>query len=224
MAKKYTVEENLLTLIATGYTQKALALSLGVSDRSIRKWLNEGVQPTEENQRRIALAAKYLRHRIKQSEARFTATEIEETYNRRTGKTKTKKTRIKKAIYPLQTRVRVEGQRLLLTDPITKRKRLSNNVHYYVYMLPLKHVFELLRAMRDSRQYDYFKFVYKVPKGGTSLGGRELAKATKIATAPEGFFRKGGRGQSRALSDSELWDTIQEVASRGRIVKLIGVV
>ncbi len=48
MAKRPTIREQLLTL-NTLYTQKELAVRLGVSERSIRYWKNSGKIPSKES-------------------------------------------------------------------------------------------------------------------------------------------------------------------------------
>lgn len=60
MSIKYSVSEK-LALLLSGATQKQVALKLGVSERTVRRWKNEDVKPLASNARNLTKSFKSAR-------------------------------------------------------------------------------------------------------------------------------------------------------------------
>jgi hypothetical protein len=69
-------------------------------------------------------------------------------------------------------------------------------VNYDVSTLDVRALFDFLRGLRE--QEARIQIIYKVPKGGTSLGGRDYPKGGRANT--------GSVDLSEDMTDSDLWD------------------
>lgn len=72
----------------------------------------------------------------------------------------------------------------------------SDWVNYNVADYDMKAVFDFVRGLRDRS--DIVQLIYKVPRGGTSLGGREYRGTARASTTPERL--------NPDWSDQELWE------------------
>jgi len=162
--RRYTVRDR-VALLATRYTQKQIAEKLGVSVRTVRRWKNEGVTP----------------HSVQaQAKLRSLATSVR----------KTLQTQARKARAPLpQVPVPPKARRVLRLDPSDPKlvRRIdSDTVSYDVRKMSEDDIRAILQWLRDRDRI--VRAIYKIPKGGTSLGGRDYPKGGQSSTDWEADF------------------------------------
>jgi len=156
MAARYTLREQLQQL-ATQYTQRQIAERLGVSERTVRRWKNEGVQPSADHADAAAVArrdAAEVRKRIIRQSENFADVDT------------TLKTSIKKPIKQLRKARPLPATRRKLRDEMIGYKqvkgrgknkgkvfyrevwtyRLSDYVMYDVRVLDQREQIEFIRA------------------------------------------------------------------------------
>lgn len=162
--KRYSVRDR-VALLATRYTQKQIAEKLGVSVRTVRRWKNENVQPA----RPETLEA-----------IRKTAETVRRTLAREARKARAPLPKV--AVPPKTARI----QRLDPTDPKLVRRIDSDTVSYDVRGMSMQDIRAILRWLRDRDRI--VRVIYKIPKGGTSLGGRDYLKGGQSSTEWEADF------------------------------------
>lgn len=138
-----------------------VAKLVGVSERSLRRWKNEGVQPRDAGTaQRLTKTAAEARRRVRRAGARgadrFVVPNV--------------------PVPPITKRIYWRAD----TDPPGKRTRRSDTISHDLRGLTIGDVLALLRYYAVRR--GQIRFVYRVPKGGTSLGGREYNKAINAST------------------------------------------
>lgn len=60
---RYSARDRVVTILSQGLTQKQAAKLLGVSERTIRRWKNEGVKPLSTNDHKLSLVSSRIRKR-----------------------------------------------------------------------------------------------------------------------------------------------------------------
>lgn len=162
MARKFSARERVLTVLR-GRTQKEAAKILRVSPRTIRRWKNEDVRPSNDYDKRLSRVAARERDRIRRDykdrgEDLPPGGYIPEGHRRR-----------------LKNYVRGKPDGTY---------RDSEWLNYNVAEMTLQEILDLIKWGRDQG-YTALQVIYHVPKGGTSLGGREYKKAGNAMTVPE---------------------------------------
>lgn len=152
-----------IALLSTVYTQREIAARLGVSVRTVRRWKNEGVEP----------------RRAPETLARET-TNVHRQLRRAANKARAPLPRV-----PVPPKVR-RVQRLDPSDPKLVRRIASDTVSYDVRNMSESDVRRVLRYLRDTGRI--VRLIYKIPKGGTSLGGRDYPKGGQASTDWEADF------------------------------------
>jgi transcriptional regulator with XRE-family HTH domain len=154
-----------VALLATRYTQKQIAEKLGVSTRTVRRWKNENVQPA-----RVQTEAKL----------RSLAASV-----RKTLQAQARKARAPLPNVPVPPKAR-RVLRLDPSDPKLVRRIDSDTVSYDVRGMSMQDIRAILRWLRDRDRI--VRVIYKIPKGGTSLGGRDYLKGGQSSTEWEADF------------------------------------
>lgn len=199
MAKaKLTLDVALRTALIDN-TQRGLARKLGVSPRTVGRWLRGESKPREPGRvmRKVSPMHYSIRRKIEAENATYTGAD---------------------KIKAPQTAVPVLGHRAEINardeyGRPTGEKILSDWVNFNVSRMDVRAQFDVLRALRERGAI--VQLVYDVPAGGTSLGGREYARKSRAAT---GLIQL-----SRGMSDSELWeDTLAPLFNKGLKVRYIG--
>jgi transposase len=180
MAKRrYTLRDKLVTL-SQAYTQKQIAKQLGVSDRTIRRWKNEGVKP--------AVALPEIRGSLYNLQASF----------ERERKRLTKMLREDRRKHPgapkldKVLRILPPGHRRKLREykagRETGKKRDSEWINYDTAKLDFDEIFQLVQALRDEGRI--VQLIYHIPKGARyprdSRGrvGKPVSKPVRVGTPP----------------------------------------
>lgn len=227
MASRHTLREQLQTLqTRKGMTQVRIAELLGVSERTVRRWKNEGVQPSKDHHASTQIlsreAAKVRREIIRQS------VEFKD-------RDATRKIDIVKPIRPKVDRFLVPATRRKLRDKMigykrVKRKdkktgkykkvdreiwtyKLSDYVMYDVRVLNLQEQAEFILALlqdgnsvqlvfRTETYGDKSRFMTTSPidpERGEGKSARELLSELKNASA-EGFGRSKSGKAARIIA------------------------
>ena len=185
MAKRLTFDVLIRTAFqgavrkGTDYpTKSELARRLGVSRSSVTRWLAGGV-PSDATRQRIGSALRRDYQRVKRTAERI---------NRRA-----------KAAPPEQA-IPIAGKRTMINErdrygDETGRQIPSDWVNYDVSTYDVQTIFDFLRGMAKMRRG--IQIVYRVPAGGTSLGGREYTKTGRAATSPIELHP--------SMTDMQLW-------------------
>jgi len=161
-------------------TKTELARRLGVSRSTVRRWLNDESKPAPITLDRME---KTLRKEYKRVRS------ISDRSNRAERAT------------PPPMAIPFAGRRMMIKErdiygEETGRKILSEWVNYPVFDYDRRAVFDLLRGLRDSGAV--VQFIYRVPRGGTSLGGREYKGGGRSSTGPLKL--------SEDMGDAELYE------------------
>lgn len=146
-----------IALLSTVYTQKEIAARLRVSVRTVRRWKNEGVEP----------------RKPPESLTRETAN-VHRQLRRAANKARAPLPRV--PVPPKVARV----QRLDPADPKLQRRIASDTVSYDVRNMTESDIRRVLRYLRDTDRI--IRMIYKIPRGGTSLGGRDYPKGGQAST------------------------------------------
>ena len=152
--------------------QKAAALLLGVSDRTIRRWKNEGSIPKPPRK-----------------------TKIQTTYREE-----------------LKTR-RVAKQKHI---DIKLSRMIGGSYYYGVKGQSNWNMAMLLKYIAESAPQGYpplFRFIIKIPKGGSSPGGREFKEG--------GYYSTMAMSLEGAETDSDFLDYIEEHNKNGGINEIV---
>jgi transcriptional regulator with XRE-family HTH domain len=161
-------------------TKAELARRLGVSARTVSRWLNDEAKPSPETMQRID---KTLRKEYKR--VRDTADRINRHFDAR----------------PPRMAIPIAGERRMLHKydrygKDTGELEASDWVNYDVRTYDVQTIFDMLRGLKEKRRV--IQLIYKIPKGGTSLGGKE--------------YEGGGRSSTEitrlnpSWGDAELWE------------------
>lgn len=176
-----SLADSLVILVRKGLTVAKIAKRYGVSERTIRRWKNQGVQPNTVNRRSV------VPHILRDKN-----TEIRRlrAVAKRSG-----------AVFP-DVPVPVVTERIQRRDALKPDTFVdSDSVFYHVKGYSARDIFELMRLLRNEKKI--VRIIYKVPKGGTSLGGREYAKGGRTSTDWERFYSE--------FSDDDLFGLIETV-------------
>lgn len=161
-----------VALILETHTQKEAALLLNVSDRTIRRWKNEGSIPKPERVKRINIIAR------------------EEIKIRAASK--------KKHI------------------PI-KLVRMTGGSYYYAVKGQTNwNMAMLLKYIHSIAPQGYpplFRFIIRIPTGGTSPGGREYKQG--------GFYSTMAMSLEHATTDNDYLDYIEEYNKQNNIYEIV---
>lgn len=153
-------------------TQKEAALLLGVSDRTIRRWKNEGSIPKPPRVRKIQ------------------TTYREEIKTRRVAK---------------QKHIDIKLSRMIGGSYFYSVKGQSN---WNMAML--------LKYIAESAPQGYpplFRFIIRIPKGGSSPGGREYKQG--------GFYSTMAMSLEGAETDSDFLDYVEDFNKNGGVHEIV---
>lgn len=165
---KLSVFERVMSILQF-HTQKEAAVIVGVSERTIRRWKNEGVKPT-------------LQH--------FDSLKLESI--------------------KIRQKARRQGAPNVAIPPrVIKRK---DSLYLQVSKEKQKEQFNILKALRQ--QQGLVRFVIKVPKGGSSPGGREYGKV--------GYFSSPWYDLT-ARTDSDLFEVLESFGRHNMIHEIVTV-
>lgn len=153
-------------------TQREAAILLGVSDRTIRRWKNEGSIPKPERQRKVV---QMYREDIQTKKAA------------KSNKFKAKLDRIIGGSYFYK----VEG---------TGNWNIAMTLKY-------------INSVAPKGYPPLIRFVIRVPKGGTSPGGREFKQG--------GFYSSMIMSLEHAETDNDYLDIVEEFNTHGRIFEVV---
>lgn len=160
--------------------QSELARRLGVSRRTVGRWLNDEAKPSPRTLERIEGT-------------------LRAEYKRVTAATRRINRHFKADPPPMA--IPFAGERRMVRErdmygKETGKEFASDWVNYDVGDYDIKAIFDLLRGLRERGSA--IQIVYRVPKGGTSLGGREYKGGGRASTTPQEI--------NPEWSDSELWE------------------
>jgi hypothetical protein len=193
---KLSTVDRILTILQT-VTQNVAARILGVSDRTIRRWKNEGVEPTLPH--RKTLVRESGRERSKFRRQAF-----------RAG--------IKPADVPVQPPVRRQT-RFDPRDPKRKRRILSDTVIYRAEKMRLEDMLHLLKYYRERQgRMDAVRLIHKLSVGHKDHTGRTVTRKRAIR---HGSTVWEWLGQTRFQSDEGVLDWLQEVREIGKLLYLV---
>jgi transcriptional regulator with XRE-family HTH domain len=179
------------------YSQREAAQRIGVSERTIRRWKNEGVEPVNE----------------------FIALSLRDEFGTVKRAIKRRNLRETRGYEPIETEVPLLAERQLLQQrdkfgELTGERYDSDWVNYNVSRLDNKDILDALKLLRDRGET--VQIIYRIPPGGTSPGGRTFPKGGRGSTGAEDLT---GR------TDFELWhDLLAPIVQRNLRVKWIGVI
>lgn len=188
MARKLSFDVLLRTALVdsrnarTGDVSKSeLARRLGVSRSSITRWL-EGKEPKAETLERIRAP-------------------LQKTYTRVRERATAQNRRVKAKLPPMAIPFQAKRQKIKDRDPITRKVIPGKFIYSDWLNIDVQHytidaIFDLLRSLRDASEI--IQIVYRVPRGGTSLGGREYRAGGNSATSMQQITPR--------LGDAELWE------------------
>lgn len=158
--QRLTTAERVRVLTARA-TMAEAAQAIGVSVRTLRRWKNEGKEPGDADTRRKLVQAS-TRERAKILRAGRTGSD-------------------RYVVPPVP--VAPPTHRVLWrdwNDPSGKRKIISDTIAHDIRNMTISDVQKLLRYYADRGAE--IRFVYRVPIGGTSLGGKEYLKGGNAST------------------------------------------
>lgn len=176
---RYSIRDKLLTL-AQAMTQKQIARELGISERTVRRWKNEGVEPNRAL-RRVARAETKLQRSFEREHKRI----VEDI--RRDRRKHKGAPRIEKKVRVLPPGER-QQLRVYRAGRDTGQLRTSEWINYRVEALGLKEIFEIVRALRDEGRI--VQLIYRIPKGARypddarGKPGRVVKQSTRTGSPP----------------------------------------
>jgi transcriptional regulator with XRE-family HTH domain len=176
-----------------------LGRRLGVSAKTVSRWLADESKPDPKTMQRIEQSLHKEYKRVS-SEAK----RINRHFDAR----------------PPEMAIPIVGERRMLKERDsmgrdTGREVPSDWVNYDVRTYDVQTIFDLMRGLRDKRAI--IQLIYKIPRGGTSLGGKE--------------YKGGGRSTTeiirlnRSWGDAELWEnTIGPLQDNRLTLLYVGVI
>lgn len=180
-APRYSARDNIMAVLQ-GRTQREAAAFLGVSERTIRRWKNEGVQPSRQHAPVLSQGAARARKSIRDSARKIPTI-----------------TPVPRIPVPPRVTRRTIHVRDIRGQP-TGQMRLSDWASYDVRDMENTDIHVLLKWARDRNAV--IQITYHVPKGGTSLGGRELREGGNASTSLIDLT---------GMNDVDLWEEIEHV-------------
>lgn len=158
--QRLTTAERVRVLTARA-TMAEAAKAIGVSVRTLRRWKNEGKEPGDADTRRKLVQAS-TRERAKILRAGRTGSDRYEVPN--------------VPVPPPTQRVRWRDRE----DPTGRRTVRSDTIAHDLRGMTIGDVLRLLRYYADRGAM--IRIIYRVPKGGTSQGGREYSRSANAST------------------------------------------
>jgi len=166
-----------VAFLCTLHTQAEVARMLNASVRSVRRWKNEGVKPKRvETVRAVYQAANNARKSLQ----------------RQARKERAPLPRV--AVPPRVKRV----TRIDPSDPRARRRISSDTVAYDVRNMTVDQIRAILRYLRDTARI--VRIIYRVPIGGTSIGGRDARGRKKTGRV----YPKGGNASTEWERDFDM--------------------
>jgi len=161
-------------------TKTELSKRLGVSRRTVGRWLNGESKPRVDYAGRID---KVLRTEYKR--VRAAAKRINRHFDAE----------------PPEQLIPIAGERRTIAErdaygDATGRMIASDWVNYDMSGYDIRAMFDFLRGLRALERV--IQIIYSIPAGGTSLGGREYRGSSRGATSPIQLHSEMG--------DAELWE------------------
>ncbi len=176
---RYSLREQLLTL-AQSMTQKEIARALGISERTVRRWKNEGVEPNRAI-RRVQRAEGKLQRSFEREHKRV-AEKLRRDRRKHRGAPRIEK---KLRVIPPGTRRQL---RVYRRGRDTGKFRPSEWIGYKVEALNFREIFEVVRALRDEGHV--VQLIYRIPKGSrypddkNGRPGRVVKESTRAVSPP----------------------------------------
>lgn len=178
--RRYSLRDKLVTLSAS-FTQRQMAARFRISERTIRRWKNEGVEPNRN-----------LRHIVRAVDDRL-QDEFEREHKR-----VVKNLRDDRRKHPdaprLERKLKIlpEGSRRELKvyerGRDTGLTRASDWINYDVRAMNTAEILEVMKAIRDEGKL--MQMVYRIPKGARyprdarGRPGKVMNKSTRTGTPP----------------------------------------
>jgi len=188
--RKLATVDRVLTVLQTR-TQKQAAKFLNVSERTIRRWKNEGVEPTAPHREILVERSSRERTRLRRQAAR------------------------EGFVLP-DTRVQLPGRRqtrLDPRDPKRQRRIPSDTVIYKVDKSRMADMLALMQSYRD--QGGAFRVVHELPAGKTDYTKQKYGKKRNVSTTWESI------AQSRFQSDDGVLDFLQDLKQIGKLLYIV---
>ena len=193
--RKLTTQDRILTLLQTR-TQKQAAAKLGVSERTVRRWKNEGVQPTPPHRKTLIEKDQRVRAYYKSVARRegFDAPSL-----------------------PVQP----PAGRQTRWDLKREHRVPSNTVIVDVRKMPIEDQLQAVKAYRDATRRmraPALRAVHKLSVGHKDHTGRTV---TRKRAKRHGSTMWESFEQSRFQSDEGILDWLREVKEIGHILHLV---
>jgi transcriptional regulator with XRE-family HTH domain len=175
MAKRRYSTRDKIVALSQRFTQAQIARKLRVSERTIRRWKNEGVEPSKTKTASVAkLQSQFERERKRVAQS------LERDRAKHRGAPRLEK---RVAVLPIPERRAIRQYR---GGKWTGKYRESDWLNYDVSRLSFAEVHALVVALRDQGRV--VQLIYRIPKGGRyprderGRPGRVVDKATKVGT------------------------------------------
>ena len=193
--RQFSTADRILTVLQTR-TQKQAAKFLNVSERTIRRWKNEGVEPTRPHRETLVEQSGRERSRLR-SQARRQGVEVVPDL-------------------PVQFRGRRQT-RIDMTDPKRQRRVLSDTVIYAVEKGRPSDWLALVKHYRAgaARGIVAARIIHKLSVGHKDHTGRTVTKKKNGSTMWESLH------QTRFKTDQGILDWLQETAEIGSVLYLV---
>ena len=195
MALKLTTQDRILTLLQTR-TQKQAAAKLGVSDRTVRRWKNEGVQPTLPHRQTLIKKDQRVRAYYK-------------SVARRDG--------FEAPSWPVQP----PAGRQTRWDAKHEHRVSSNTVIVDVRKMPLEDQLHVVKAYRDvtrRMRRPGLRAIHKLSVGHKDHTGRMV---TRKRAKRHGSTEWQSFPATRFQSDEGILEWLREVKEIGQILHLV---
>jgi transcriptional regulator with XRE-family HTH domain len=200
--RRYSLRDKLVTLSQT-QTQKQIAKKLRVSDRTIRRWKNEGVEPAS-YLKRIERVQDRLQDEFEREHKRVEKSLRDDRRKHPNAPKIERKVKILPPAARRELKVYEAGRD-------TGRTKSSDWINYDVAALNIKEIFEIVRALRDEGRI--VQLIYRIPKGARyprdarGRPGKVVSKSTRSGTPPLDLSN---------LDDGELMDFLMRYTSPER--------
>jgi hypothetical protein len=200
--RRYSLRDKLVTL-AQSHTHKEMAKMLRVSERSIRRWKNENIQPASYLPT-IEQGLERLQHNFEREHKRVEKSLRDDRKKHPNAPRIEHKVKILPPAARRQLKTYEAGRD-------TGRTRASEWINYDVGAFNLREIFDVVKALRDEGRI--VQLIYRIPKGARyprdSRGrpGKVVSKSTRTGTPPLDLSN---------LDDGELMDFLLRYAEAER--------
>lgn len=177
--RRYSLRDKLVTL-SQAHTQREMVRMFRISERTIRRWKNEGVEPNR-NLRRIVRAEGKLQDAFERERKRVVKALRDDRRKRPGAPRLEQKLRILPPGMRRELKVYERGRD-------TGRLRLSDWINYDVRKMNVTEILEVVKAIRDEGKL--MQTIYRIPKGARyprdarGRSGKVVSKSTRTGTPP----------------------------------------